>query len=164
MINQVEFKEKLYPAFQAHGFAAKFAFAYATEVCSGIGFDIGANREEWKFPEAMAIDPAIDNRFDAMHLPDTIVDFIFSSHCLEHIPNWVAALDYWTTRIKSGGVLFLYLPAYSQSYWRPWSNRKHLHIFTPQIISDYMNDNGYVKVYASGIDLNDSFMVMGEKK
>lgn len=164
MIKEIPFKEKSYPAFQAQGFAAKFAFAYAKEVCTGIGFDIGANREEWKFPDAIAIDPAIDNRFDAMNLPDQLVDFIFSSHCLEHIPNWVSVLDYWTTRLKKEGVLFLYLPAYTQEYWRPWNNKKHVNIFTPQIVADYLRSNGYQKVYVSGIDLNDSFMVMGEKK
>ena len=59
--------------------------------------------------------------------------------------------------------MFLYLPDYSQVYWRPWNNRKHLNIFTPQIIEDYMKDAGYTNVFASQVDLNNAFMVMGQK-
>jgi hypothetical protein len=72
-------------------------------------------------------------------------------------------LDYWISKLKSGGVLFLYLPDYSQEYWKPWNNRKHLNIFNPMIISDYMNDNGYKNIFKSGVDLNNAFMVMGQK-
>ena len=57
-----------------------------------------------------------------------------------------------------------YLPDYSQEYWRPWNNRKHHHIFTPEIIKDYMIANGYNNVFTSGVDLNSSFMVVGEKE
>jgi hypothetical protein len=82
---------------------------------------------------------------------------------LEHLDNWVDALEYWTSVLKVGGVLFLYLPHYSQEYWRPWNNRKHLHIFTPEIIKDYMLSRGYINIFGSGPDLNNSFMVVGEK-
>jgi predicted SAM-dependent methyltransferase len=91
------------------------------------------------------------------------LDYVFSSHCLEHLYDWVTVLDYWTFKLKSGGTLFLYLPDYSQEYWRPWNNRKHLNIFTPEIIFDYMKDNGYKNIFKSGVDLNNAFMVMGEK-
>ena len=47
-------------------------------------------------------------------------------------------MDYWYDKLKQGGTIFLYLPDYSQEYWRPWNNRKHLNIFTPEIIYDYM--------------------------
>ena len=92
------------------------------------------------------------------------VDYIFSSHCLEHIEeDWVSVLDYWTDHINTNGTLFLYLPHYDQEYWRPWNNRKHKHIFTSEIIKDYMFDRGYKKIFFSGKDLNDSFMCMGMK-
>ena len=59
--------------------------------------------------------------------------------------------------------MFLYLPDYSQEYWRPWNNRKHVNIFTPQIIEDYMVDRGYTDIFKSSIDLNNAFMIMGKK-
>jgi predicted SAM-dependent methyltransferase len=110
----------------------------------------------------LAVDPIINN-YTALDFPYDNLDYVFSSHCLEHLYDWVTVLDYWTAKLKSGGVLFLYLPDYSQEYWKPWNNRKHLNIFTPQIIADYMMDCGYINIYSSGVDLNNAFMVVGEK-
>lgn len=162
----ITFKNKKYPKFQAEGFAAKFAFPFAKEVCKGVGYDIGCNRLEWCFPGAIAIDPNISKNDDAMNLPLPEVDYIFSSHCLEHLDNWVDALDYWTTKIISGGTMFLYLPDISQEYWHPWNNRKHKHVFTPDIIKSYFTGNvgNWSKIWVSGVDLNSSFIVMAEKK
>ena len=151
-----------YPKFQSVGNAAQFAIPFAKHVCTGTGVDIGCNREEWKFPGAYAVDPSI-NDYDALNFPYDNLDYVFSSHCLEHISNWVDVLVYWTSKLKSGGTLFLYLPDYSQTYWRPWHNRKHVNIFTPDILADYMNARGYTNIFKSGVDLNNAFMVMGEK-
>lgn len=164
MVEVIVYKEIYsYPKFQTTGNAAQFAIPFAKHVCKGIGYDIGCKKEEWAFPGAIPIDLEFDNGYDAFNLPNPQVDYIFSSHCLEHIMNWVEVMDYWYTVLKKGGTLFLYLPAYSQVYWRPWNNRKHLHIFTPEIIRHYMLDKGYRNVFVSDVDLNNSFMIMGEK-
>jgi predicted SAM-dependent methyltransferase len=92
------------------------------------------------------------------------VDYIFSSHCLEHVETpWYDVLKYWTSKIKVGGTLFLYLPDYSQEYWRPWNNEKHKHIFTPEIMKDAFESLGFVEVFVSGVDLLNSFAIVGEK-
>lgn len=163
MVELIEFKGESYPKFQAEGFAAKFAFPFADQVCKGKGYDIGCNREEWSLPGSIPIDLTIDNGYNAYFLPDEKVDYIFSSHCLEHLEKWVEVLDYWYENLKDGGVLFLYLPDFSQKYWRPWHNRKHINAFTPEIIKQYLIDKGYKKVFVSGIDLNNSFIAIGEK-
>jgi hypothetical protein len=165
MIKTIQYKDTLYPAMQAEGFASQFAIPYAKHFCKGVGVDVGCNRIEWTFPGATPIDPVIDPQYDATNFPPKLfdLDYIFSSHCLEHLDNWVKVLDYWTYKLKSGGVLFLYLPDYSQEYWRPWNNRKHLNIFTPQIIEDYMKDSGYKNIFKSNVDLNNAFMIVGEK-
>ncbi len=164
MINTIEFKNEVYPDFQAMGFASKFAFPFASEVCKGNGYDIGCNRKEWAFPGAMMIDPAV-NGFTATNLPYLDQDYIFSSHCLEHINNWVDVLDHWHQCIKKEGVLFLYLPDFSQKYWRGWHNRKHFNMFTPEIIKTYFTDQPekWSNVFCSGVDLNNSFCLMASK-
>ena len=167
-IQTIEFKEGVYPHFQSEGNAAAYVIPFAQKVCKGVGFDIGCNRIEWALPGAFAIDPIL-NEYDAYNLPVRQiedVDYIFSSHCLEHLPHWVGALDYWHTRLKPGGVMFLYLPDFSQIYWRPWHNRKHVHCFTPEIVGAYFKDQPgmWKNVFVSSVDLNNAFTVIAEKK
>ena len=159
----IEFKGHPYPEFQSQGNASQFAIPFAKYFCKGNGYDIGCMKPEWAFPGAMPIDVDFNDPYHADHLPEAQVDYIFSSHCLEHVPDWVSTLIYWTEKIKSGGVLFLYLPHYDQKYWRPWNNRRHKHCLKPEFIHDYMIDKGYKNIFVSGIDLNNAFMVMGEK-
>ena len=162
MIDIISYKKHKYPSFQSQGNAAQFAIPYAKHVCSGVGIDVGCNRVEWSFPGSLPVDPVI-NDYDALNFPYDNLDYIFSSHCLEHLYDWVSVLDYWTSKLKIGGVLFLYLPDYSQEYWKPWNNRKHLNIFSPTIIKDYLEDRNYNTIFTSQVDLNNAFMVMAEK-
>lgn len=165
MIDIVHYKGRDYPGFQTQGNASQFAIPFALHVCKGVGYDIGCNRLEWKFPNSIPIDPAIDPIYDANKLPMfNQVDYIYSSHCLEHISgDWYGTLRYWVDNLRPGGTLFLYLPDFSQEYWRPWNNRKHVHVFTPNIIKDAFCSLGLNKIFVSGVDLNNSFMAMGEK-
>lgn len=163
MIEVLKFKNKNYPLFQTKGFASKYCFPFANEVCVGNGYDIGCMKKEWAFPGAIPIDLTFDDDYHATNLPDGKVDYIFSSHCLEHINDWVGTLDYWISKLKKGGVIFLYLPDYSQEYWRPWNNRKHVNILTPEYLRNYFENQNFEKVFISGVDLNNSFMVMVEK-
>jgi len=162
-IQIIRFQDKAYPKFQSEGFAAQFAIPFALKVCKGVGYDIGCNRAEWSFPGSIPFDRVIDERQDAMNLPALTVDYVFSSHCLEHLPDWVGALDHWASRIRSGGVMFLYLPHPSQGYWLPWHNRKHLHILDPKYIEKYFTERGWNNIFVSGADLNNSFIAMAEK-
>lgn len=164
-IETIEFKGDIYPAFQASGNAARFAFPFALEVCKGTGFDIGYSKQEWKLPGSIGIEPTIDFTFDAMNLPDMQVDYIFSSHMVEHFRgNFSDLLDYWTTKLKPGGVLFLYLPHPSQTYWLPFHNRKHIHSLSPELMGKYLlYSEKYKHIFVSGVDLNNSFIVMAEK-
>ena len=162
-MERIEFKGENYPLFQTLGNAAQFALPYAKFYCKGVGYDIGFCKEEWKFPNAIGIDYTLYNGFHANNLPDEVVDFIYSSHCLEHVDDWVSTLEYWISKIKEGGILFLYLPDIGQKYWRPWNNRKHKHCFTPEILYTFLVDHNMKNICKSGIDLNNSFMIVCEK-
>lgn len=159
----IEFNKKFYPKYQSQGNAAKFIMPFAQQVCEGRGVDVGCMKIEWAFPGARPIDISFNDGYHALNLPEQNIDYIFSSHCLEHIDNWVDVMNYWYNTLRVGGVLFLYLPDYSQEYWRPWNNRKHKHIFSSTIIKDYMVSRGYKNVFNSGVDLNNSFAIFGEK-
>ena len=159
----VNFKGDNYPKFQTLGNASQFSIPFALHFCKGVGYDIGYCKEEWKFPGSIGIDKSEKSEFDATNLPDKLVDYIYSSHCLEHVDNWVETLEYWISKLNNGGILFLYLPDFSQKYWRPWNNRKHKHCFTTEILYAFLQDHKMKNIYKSGIDLNNSFMVVCEK-
>ena len=166
MIETIEFKGKLYPLFQSQGFASRFAFPFAELLCKGKGVDVGCNREEWKFKDAIAADPNIEGcEYDAFNLPDEL-DFTFSSHVIEHLERPFEAINYWHERMKVGATLFLYLPDLdTQKYWRVWSNKKHIFHINPSIMKMYFEDHSHLwkNVFISGIDLNNSFYCIAEK-
>ena len=158
-MDQVTFEGEIYPEFQAKGNAAQFALPFAKYICKGKGLDIGGNNPDWALPGARLIDLTItSDAFDAFNLPDEEYDYIFSSHCLEHLPDWVGALDHWTSRLKIYGQLFLYLPHPEQRYWRPWNNRKHINMLEPEHIRGYLEARNYHEIVVTeGYDLNHSF-------
>lgn len=164
MIETIEFNGKEYPIHQTLGNGTQFAAPYAKYYCKGIGYDIGCMKKEWALSDSIPVDIIFNDGYHALNLPLIVqVDYIYSSHCLEHIPNWVEALNYWYYNLKEGGVLFLYLPHYDQEYWRPWNNKKHLNIFTVKIIKNWMESKHFKKIFWSERDLNHSFMIVGEK-
>lgn len=69
---------------------------------------------------------------------DASVDTVYSSHLLEHIVDYKAALAEWWRVIKPGGYLVLYLP-HRDLYPRigqPGGNPDHKHDFAPEDIVD----------------------------
>jgi ADP-heptose:LPS heptosyltransferase/predicted SAM-dependent methyltransferase len=116
----------------------------------GTGLDVGCGPakafphfigvDNKKDTELFGIDMAPDNVVeDASTLPmvpDGRLDFVFSSHLLEHIEDYEAALAEWWRIIKVGGHLVLYLPHKDlyPNIGQPGSNRDHKHDFTPDDI------------------------------
>lgn len=168
-VDIIEFRGKQYPYLQCEGFASQYSFPLANKFLpqTGVVYDIGFSNPMWQYPNSIGIDINKNDGFDAMNLPPLRADGIYSSHCLEHLPDYVGALNYWNSRLKNKGVLFLYLPNCDyQEYWRPESNRKHIHHMTPYIIKKYFEgtDIMWSRYFVTeGYDLNGSFYVVAEK-
>lgn len=164
MYELIEYDGENYPKFQSQGNASQFAIPFAIHFCSGLGVDIGFCKESWKYPGSIGADlNDLSNNYDAFNIPPDL-DYVYSSHCLEHLHDWVAAIEYWAKCIKSGGVLFLYLPHPDQKYWKPWNNRKHIHVLYPNDVKDCMQKFGFTNVLMSERDLNHSYIIVGKKK
>lgn len=162
MLEIIKFQGDSYPILQTEGNMTQYARPFAKQFCKGEGYDIGYSREEWKlYPDSIGIDTF--TLFNASNLPTKEVDYIYSSHCLEHVDDWVRTIRYWISKLKVGGVLFLYLPHEDQKYWRPWNNIKHKHILQAKYIKECMESYGMENIFYSERDLNHSFMVVGEK-
>jgi SAM-dependent methyltransferase len=60
--------------------------------------------------------------------PAQAYDCVYSSHCLEHMRDPLAALSQWWALLKPGGHLVLVVPhedLYEQGYWPSLFNRDH---------------------------------------
>ena len=122
-----KYKGTLYPSHLSNKSAAPFIFDKAKKYCRGKGIDIGGGTSP--YPDAELIENEPDqNAFCLDRYDDQSLDYVFSSHCLEHLDRWPAALKLWISKIKPGGCLFLYLPHHSMALWQPkglWVGKEH---------------------------------------
>lgn len=154
------YKGKVYPSYLKGGNACSYVAAFAKEFCRGDGLDVGGYLD-WTLPGARAVNVTNDDGYDAYNLPEGPYDYIFSSHTLEHVPDYVRALRTWKAALKPGGVLFLYLPHPDMEYWLPQNNPKHLHLFHPADVEKLLLDLGFPTVLRSERDLYWAFSVVG---
>jgi len=158
------YKKNLYPQLIKGGNATKYITPFAKEFCDGEGLDIGG-LESCTFPNATPINITINDKYHALKLPSKKYDFIFSSHCLEHINEPISkVLSYWKTRLKKNGTLFLYLPHNDMEYWHPNNNKKHKHNIFEEDIVIILKSIGYKDIVCSKRDLYWSFSVIGFNK
>jgi SAM-dependent methyltransferase len=153
-----KYKGALYPSFLKNGYASRCIVPAALELCQGVGLDVGCGK--WPLPGAIPVDLATGG--DAMKLPPRVggYDYIFSSHCLEHLADPIGALEHWKASLRKGGVLFLYLPHPDMEYWLPVNNRKHLHSWQPREMVKMLRDLGFADVMHSERDFAWSFTVV----
>ena len=140
----------------------------ALNFCRGKGIDVGANY--WPLPGSVPIDtergPGIEHTID--EIPPKSQDYVFSSHCLEHIERWGDALDLWASKIKRGGHLFLYLPHPSCKLWHksnPLMSDTHKWVPDPKTILKALRSRGFqIVAKDEGPDSFYSFYVCGKKR
>jgi SAM-dependent methyltransferase len=152
-----------YPDYLTVGGASHTIAPKALEWCTGSGIDIGAGL--WPLPGATPVDiwrgPGVSTLIS--EVPPASVDFVFSSHCLEHIANWEDALATWTSKLRPGGTLFLYLPHPDCAMWRPGSafvGDEHKWAPTPELIRTAMLELGLsIVAEHEGPDTMQSFFV-----
>jgi len=140
-----EFEGRVYPDLLTVGGASLLIAREASKHCTGQGVDIGAGL--WPLPGAMPVDiwrgPGAGRSID--DVPAGSLDFVFSSHCLEHVAEWETALTRWVSLVRPGGVVFLYLPHPDCGLWRPGSpmvGDEHKWQPTPAILKRALADRG----------------------
>jgi ADP-heptose:LPS heptosyltransferase/predicted SAM-dependent methyltransferase len=121
----------------------------------GKGVDLGAGTFKI-LPQAISVDSGdhaamfghpfmADLKMDCSKLDlfaSQSLDFVYSSHLLEHIDDTKAALKEWWRVVKHGGVLALYLPhkSFYPNMGQPGANPTHKHDFLPGDIIKIMED------------------------
>ncbi len=145
------------PADFDHIHFAPLVFGVAGRYCTGRGLDLGCGDSQ--YPGSIPVDngslyePADDLRPLARDMRDlgrfSGLDYIFSSHALEHVPEWMDVLGEAYRALRSGGVIFLYLP-WDEHFdaWKPPEECRP-DILPPWFIRDAMDKTGWVGHVAS---------------
>ncbi|MCH9835299.1 class I SAM-dependent methyltransferase, partial [bacterium] len=124
------------------------------EYTNGVGLDLGCGHSK-AFPHFIGVDNghhwgtagadiAVKTCEDLSIFAGQSMDFVFSSHLLEHIQDTKVALKEWWRVLKVGGRLCLYLP-HKDLYpncGQPGSNPDHKHDFMPDDIEGIMKELG----------------------
>jgi SAM-dependent methyltransferase len=98
----------------------------------GEGIDIGCGADP-VLPGVMPFDLAQGDANEILRHVDRRFDFVYASHCLEHMRDPRAAIAQWWELVKPGGVLFVIVPdedLYEQGFWPSRFNRDHKWTFT----------------------------------
>ncbi|HEY7232003.1 MAG TPA: class I SAM-dependent methyltransferase [Pseudolabrys sp.] len=114
---------------------------FARRYFVGYGIDVGGGDDS--LHQFVELFPLIENVFvydkaqgDAQKLDnvdDAAFDFLFSSHCLEHVYDPVEAMSNWLRVVRSGGHLVICVPdedLYEQGVWPSTFNADHKTSFT----------------------------------
>jgi SAM-dependent methyltransferase len=161
------YKERFYPDYLTVGGASHAIFREALKHCKGHGVDVGAGH--WPLPGAIALDllRGPGRKRSIRDFDDGTLDYVFSSHCLEHIAEWEAELAVWIDKIKPGGTLFLYLPHPDCGIWEPGSpmvGAGHVWAPTPEKIRAAMEARGMtITSLDAGPDAMQSFYACARK-
>ena len=162
-----KYKQKLYPTYLKNHNASKFILEFAKEYCLGKGVNIGYGNNFSKIFDRRSClfldlkDGINCNKIDFIEKKS--LDFVFSSHTLEHMNNWKISLKNWVEKIKQNGWLFLYLPHYKMEYWKPKNNKKHKSLIYPNKIKKELYKIKLKYIFISGIDLFYSYCVVAKK-
>ena len=162
------YRDKFYPDYLTVGGASHAIFRKALEYCRGVGVDIGAGL--WPLPSAIPVDvrhgPGVGRAVS--DFADGSLDYVFSSHCLEHLEKWKEALSVWVGRLRPGGIIFLYLPHPDCEIWHPGSpivGSGHKWIPTPHVVKEALSKLvGEIVDFDDGPDAMQSFYVCGRKE
>ena len=125
------------------GNRAKEIYDDADMWCKGRGLDIGGGKNP--YPRAAKnVDLSLGGDAHDLGEPEHSLDFIFSSHCLEHIEDYESVLRECRRVLKrSTGLLFLYLPHPDYHPWRPEHNSWHKHMLFPEKIIASLKKCGF---------------------
>jgi FkbM family methyltransferase len=117
----------------------------------GSGIDIGGGYDTLQTPHGTVRSWDIKDG-DAVYMhnvPDNSYDFVYSSHCLEHLTDVLSALKNWVRILKTGGYLFVAVPdweLYEQKNWPSKFNTDHKATFSTRVKKEDVGRNNHYNI------------------
>lgn len=130
---------KYSPGYLKHGAKVEGVKYFASKYCIGKGVDIGAGN--WTFPGAKRIENHINENAYNILEEDGSLDYVFSSHLLEHLDDHKSAIEHWAKKIKKDGYLIMYLPHPSMPMWKKENLKFHVWNPDPLYLESYFESN-----------------------
>lgn len=94
------------------GVEKRKALGHFEKYLVGRGLDVGCGEDCLRIPHG-TVDPWDFSQGDAEELggvPDGTYEFVYSSHCLEHMRSVERALENWVRVLRPGGILYVVVP------------------------------------------------------
>lgn len=145
----------------------------------GRGVDLGAG--DFKIlPHAISVDNMNHAQFGFTQKPDILadvskldmlasgsMDWVYSSHTLEHVEDMGATLREWWRIVKQGGLLIMYLPHadFYPNMGQPGANPDHKRDFRPRDVIAAMPSHGWdlLECQERNEDFEYSFLLIFKK-
>jgi SAM-dependent methyltransferase len=105
---------------------------YHFRILSGNGIDIGCGSDP-VVPNIRIFDLEQGDANNITRYVNEQFDFVYSSHCLEHMQDAKGAIREWWQLVRPGGYLFIIVPdedLYEQGIFPSYFNRDHKWTFT----------------------------------
>ncbi|MCK5138719.1 MAG: glycosyltransferase, partial [Thermodesulfovibrionia bacterium] len=167
----VVYQGKEYPEYINDNNAMSHIINKASKFCKGKGVDLGGGSNP--FPGAENIDlvtGADINKILNKGLGHKNLDYIFSSHFLEHVLDYDAVLEECYESLKPGGILFLYLPHPDNEYWHPSNPAMqgtfgHKYVLVPGTVMSALGNIGFTAIeHSFEPDHYYSYYIVAEKE
>lgn len=132
-----------------------------TKYLNGAGVDIGAGNDCLVIPSG-TVRPWDMKDGDASLLagiPDGSFDFVYSSHCLEHLRDIELSLRNWIRVLKPGGFLYVAVPDYTiyeKLNWPSAFNGDHKHSFSLDLTRAKVRRNNHWHINQDLVPLIDA--------
>lgn len=133
---------RYYPDYIKYGAAVEGVKYLALKYCKGKGVDIGAGK--WPLDGARGIEYSeVENAY-IIKEEDESLDFVFSSHLLEHLDEPYRAIDEWYRVLKKDGIIFMYLPHPACHMWKKENLKYHIWNPDPYTLEEkFKNDDRF---------------------
>lgn len=95
----------------AKSFNEKVSTGFFDKYMRGKGIEIGCNTDDCILPDCVGINLTTPG-YDGTHIFEerNTFDYLYSSHCLEHVHNPIVTLQEWYRIVKPGGFIVVVVP------------------------------------------------------
>ena len=137
----IEYKK--YPYYFLVGNASSYCLEEAEIYCEGRGVDVGGSIFPMK--NARIIENNIEENALNIVEEDDSLDFVFSSHCMEHLTLSEQKLFFKESYrvLKPDGIFYIYMPVVNASFWKEEYMKVHKSITSTQELTKIARNVGF---------------------